>query len=476
MQKLNAVHEEILKKITPTPADRAKITALADELKRRVALACEEQGITATVRVEGSVAKDTWLREEPEIDVFIRLPTTIPRKSLGQISLKIARKATENASQQVERFAEHPYLEAFIEGVRLNIVPCYNVKRGKWLSATDRTPFHTDYVKKRLSEDLRGEVRLLKKFLKNVNAYGAEIKTGGFSGYLCELLIVHHKSFAETLRAFAAYTQKVVIDIEGYYQGKENELSRFFSEPLVIVDPVDKARNVASAVQPQKLYTLVATARAFLKTPNARFFFPPKIAALTAKACAGKLENRGASFVFLTLRKMAAVPDVLWGQLYRTQRALRKLAELNDFKVLRNVVWSDEKTLSVFVFELEQRVLPGVKKHLGPPLRREKECENFLSKYEGNGSVVSGPYLEDSRWVVELQRRFTDVVELLRANLREGGRDIGVAELMSQAFRDKLEVLVNSEVLEVYRNNRAFAEFLTVFLSGKPFWLKIDEA
>jgi tRNA nucleotidyltransferase (CCA-adding enzyme) len=476
MQKLNAVHEEILMKITPTPTDRAKITALAEELQRKVALACEEQGITATVRVEGSVAKDTWLREEPEIDVFMRLPKTIPRKSLGQISLKIARKATENASQQVERFAEHPYLEAFIDGVRLNIVPCYDVKRGEWLSATDRTPFHTDYVKKRLSEDLRGEVRLLKKFLKNIDAYGAEIKTGGFSGYLCELLIVQYKSFAEALRAFAGCTQQVFIDIEGYYEGKENELDRFFSEPLVMVDPVDKARNVASAVQPQKLYTLVAAARVFLKTPDAKFFYPPKIDALTAKAFASKLENRGGAFVFLTLEKMEAVPDVLWGQLYKTQRALRKLAELNDFKILRDAVWSDEKALSVFIFELEQCVLPDVKKHLGPPLKREKECENFLSKYEGNGSVVSGPYLEDSRWVVELPRRFIDVVELLRANLWDGGRDIGVAELMSHAFRDKLEVLVNSEILDVYRSNRAFAEFLTVFLSGKPFWLKIDEA
>jgi tRNA nucleotidyltransferase (CCA-adding enzyme) len=476
MQKLNAVHEEILKKITPTPADRAKITALAEELQRKVALACEEQGVTATVRVEGSVAKDTWLREEPEIDVFMRLPTTIPRKSLGEISLKIARKATEGASKQVERFAEHPYLEAFIDSVRLNIVPCYDVKRGEWLSATDRTPFHTDYVKKRLNEGSRGEVRLLKKFLKGVDAYGAEIKTGGFSGYLCELLIVHHQSFAETLRAFAGYMQRVAIDIEGYYEGKEKELNRLFPEPLVIVDPVDKARNVASAVQPKKLYTLVAAARAFLKTPDAKFFYPPKINALTPEALAAKLENRGASLIFLTLGNIDAVPDVLWGQLYKTQRALRKLAELNDFKVLRDAAWSDETTLSVFVFELEQHVLPGVKKHLGPPLKREKECENFLSKYDSNGGVVSGPYVEDGRWVVELQRNFTSVVELLRANLSDGGRNIGVAGLMAQAFQEKLEVLVNSEVVEVYRGNREFAEFLTGFLSGKPFWLEPADA
>jgi tRNA nucleotidyltransferase (CCA-adding enzyme) len=473
MQTLNAVSEEILGRITPTPADKTKIQALAEELQRKVTIACQQEGIDAAVRVEGSVAKDTWLSEEPEIDVFMRLPAKIPRRSLGEISLKIARRATENASRQIERFAEHPYLEAFIDDVRLNIVPCYDVKRGEWLSATDRTPFHTDYMKKRLNENLRGEVRLLKKFLKGVGAYGAEIKTGGFSGYLCELLIVHYKSFTETLCTFAGYTQRVAIDIEGYYAGKEKELNSLFPDSLVIVDPVDKARNVASAVQPQKLFTLVAAARAFLKKPDTKFFYPPKIIALTAEALAGKLKNRGASLVFLTLENVEAVPDVLWGQLYKTQRALWKLAELNNFKVLRDAVWSDEKTLNVFVFELEQRVLPGVRKHMGPPLEREKECENFLSKYAGNDSVVSGPYVEDGRWVVELQRRFTDAVDLLRENLSGGGRNIGVAELMSQAFKETLEVLVNSEVAEVYRSNRAFAEFLTVFLSGKPFWLNV---
>jgi tRNA nucleotidyltransferase (CCA-adding enzyme) len=474
-KKINKVHEEILKKITPTQADRAKITALAKELQQKVAHACEEHGVKATVRVEGSVAKDTWLRKEPEIDIFMRLPTTIPRKSLGKISLEIARKATEGA-KQIERFAEHPYLEAFIGDVRVNIVPCYDAKRGEWLSATDRTPFHTDYVKRRLNKTLRNEVRLLKKFLQGITVYGAEIKIGGFSGYLCELLILHHKSFTETLRAFAGYTQRIVIDVEGYYAGREKEQRLLFPEPLVVVDPVDKARNVASAVQPQKLYTLVGAARAFLKTPNAKFFYPPKINALSAETLKSKLENRGASLIFLTLDKIDAVPDVLWGQLYRTQRSLRKLAELNDFKVLRDAVWSDENTLNAFVLELEQRVLPSVKKHLGPPLERKKECEKFLSKYAHNDDVVSGPYIEDGRWVVELRRKVTDAVEFLKEKLKDGGRNVGAAELISQAFREKFRILVNSEVVEVYQGNGGFAEFLTVFLSGKPFWLETAEA
>ncbi len=475
MQKINTIHAEILKKITPTPEDRTKIKALAEDLQRKVVLACEQQGVKAAVRVEGSVAKDTWLKEEPEIDIFMRLPTNIPRRALGEISLKIARKATEGATQ-VERFAEHPYLEAFIDNVRVNIVPCYDVKRGEWLSATDRTPFHTDYVKKRLNEGSRSEVRLLKQFLQGINAYGAEIKTGGISGYLCELLILHYKSFPRTLRAFADYTQRVAIDIEKYYVDREREVKRLFPELLVIVDPVDKGRNVASAVQPQKLYTVVGAARAFLKAPHSRFFYPSKINALTTDAVASKLDSCDISLIFLTLGHIDAVADVLWGQLYKTQRALRKLAELNDFKVLRDAVWSDEKTLSVFAFELEQLVLSSIKKHLGPPLEREKECENFLSKYASNSNVVSGPYIEEGRWVVELRRSFTSIVDFLKQKLGDGGRKTGVAELMAQAFREKLEVLVNSEVVEVYRGNREFAEFLTVFLAGRPFWLNVAEA
>jgi tRNA nucleotidyltransferase (CCA-adding enzyme) len=177
--------------------------------------------------------------------------------------------------------------------------------------------------------------------------------------------------------------------------------------------------------------------------------------------------------VFLTCDAVEAVPDVLWGQLYRTQRSLRKLIELNDFKVLRNAVWSNEKALSVFILELEQRVLSGVKKHLGPPIVREKECENFLAKYaRGNSDVVSGPYIEDGRWVVELQRRFTDAIDFLSEKLKEGGRNIGVAELVSQALREKFRILANGEISEVYIGNRDFAEFLTDFLKGKPFWLE----
>ncbi|MCW4045388.1 MAG: CCA tRNA nucleotidyltransferase [Candidatus Bathyarchaeota archaeon] len=466
-----AICSEILEKITPTKEKKAKIEALVRKLERKVAAACTKRGVKATVRAEGSVAKDTWLNEDPDIDVFMRLPASIDRKTLGKISLEIAREATEG-SRQVERFAEHPYLEAFVDNVRVNIVPCYAVKQGEWLSATDRTPFHTDYAKKHLNQQLRSEVRLLKKFMQGIGVYGAEIKTGGFSGYLCELLVLHYESFTETLKTFAQYTQRIIIDIENYYSGRQNGLQLLFNEPLVIIDPVDKARNVASAVQSEKLYTFIGAAREFLKSPSTEFFYPPKTKALPLNALQQQLDNCGAAYVFLLCAIDEAVPDVLWGQLYRTQRSLRKLLELNDFRVLRNAVWSDEKTLSIFIFELEQRFLPSVKKHLGPPLTHENECTNFLAKYaQGNSNVISGPCIEDGRWTVELKRRYTDVVSLLAEKLKEGGKNTGVAKIIAQALKEKISVLVNTEIAKVYSGNEDFAAFLTSFLRGKPLWL-----
>ncbi|MCW4004045.1 MAG: CCA tRNA nucleotidyltransferase [Candidatus Bathyarchaeota archaeon] len=471
MQKIETVTKRVLAKITPKKEERAKIEALSRKLEQKIAEACQSEGVSAVVRVEGSVAKDTWLSENPDIDVFMRLPTSIPRENLGDVGLKIARKAAGGAVQ-VERFAEHPYLEIFVDGYRVDIVPCYDAKAGEWQSATDRTPYHTDYIKEHLDKKLLGDVRLLKAFMAGVGVYGAEIKVGGFSGYLCELLIMKFGSFAGVLEAFAGYNRQVVIDIEGFYAKREKELPLLFPEQLVIVDPVDKGRNVASAVQPHKLYTFIGAARAFLKKPDEAFFFPPEGQSLSPVKVRRNLKNRGSSTVFLVINQLNAVPDVLWGQLYRSQRSLRKLIELNDYRVLRDAVWSNEKNRSIFVFELEAQVLPNVKKHLGPPLEREEECEKFLAKYSASKGVVSGPYVEDGRWVVVVPRKNVDVAALLQEKLADGGKNAGVAELIAKSVRKSFKVLVNEEVLPVYKREEDFAVFLTEFLVGKPFWLK----
>lgn len=470
-KKIEEVCVDVLEKVTPKKIERAEIEALAEKLGEKVVSASKDFGIKAEVRLEGSVAKDTWLSKEPDVDIFMRVPTSIPRRSLGNICLKVARKATEG-SKQIERFAEHPYLEAVVDGTRINIVPCYKVERGEWLSATDRTPFHTNYVKEQLKEQMKGEVRLLKKFMKGIDVYGAEIKVGGFSGYLCELLILQYKSFLNVLKSFAQHKKRAVIDIESYYEGRENEIKLLFKGPLVTVDPVDRARNVASAVRPQKLYTIIAASRAFLKNSSIEFFYPPETKELSAEELNQRLARRGSTMVFVAFGKVDVVPDILWGQLYKSQRSLRKLIRLNDFNVLRDLPWSDEKTVNLFIFELEKCFISRVRKHLGPPLEKGKECEKFLRKHLGSPNTVSGPYIEDGRWVVELRRKYIDAEILLKEKLKSGGRNAGVAEKISKRLRKGFKILVNSEIIEVYTKNDEFAKFLTEFLSGRPKWLE----
>jgi tRNA nucleotidyltransferase (CCA-adding enzyme) len=462
---------EVLKRITPSAEREKQIFSLAKKLEKKVKVAATDAKIEAEVRLEGSVAKDTWLSQEPDIDIFMRLPTTISREQFGKVALKIAREATAGY-QQLERFAEHPYLEAFVEGIRVNIVPCYKVKKGKWKSATDRTPYHTDYVKPLLNPNLRAEIRLLKQFMKGTGVYGAEIKVGGFSGYLCELLILNYRSFSGVLRAVAELKGRIMIDYEGFYEERENDFDLLFREPLVIVDPVDKKRNAASAVRRERLDEFIAASRAFLTVPDSEFFFPAKTKLLTRERILNLMMERDTSLIFIKFGRVGAVPDVLWGQLYKSRRALRILLARSDFNIIRDAVWSNENDTNVFMFELENLSLPAIKRHLGPPLERPKECKNFLKKHLNSPDTLSGPMIENGRWIVETKRKILEADELLEHELREGGRQSGVAEQISKAIRENFEILTDDAILNLYTSSSSFAEFLTNYYQGKPSWLK----
>ncbi len=470
--KLNTVLATVLKKITPNEKEKREVSSLAETLVKKVRAAAKEARLDAKIRVEGSVAKDTWLKTEPEIDIFMQSPPSTPREMFGTVCLDVAKKATKD-SKQVERFAEHPYLEAVIGATLVNIVPCYRAKPGEWLSATDRTPYHTDFVLPRLNDKLRSEIRLLKRFMKGINVYGAEIKVGGFSGYLCELLVLHYGRFFDVLKAGAGWREPWIVDYLDYYEGREDEIPKIFGEPLVVVDPVDRVRNVASAVRMERLIEFVAASREFLKSPDEQFFYPQALKAFTSTRMLEETRRRGTAIVFVLFGRVRAVPDIFWGQLYKTQRSLRKMLNQNDFTVVNDAVWSDEKALNLLLFEVESRYLPSLEKHIGPPVEKSSECERFLQKHLAASSTVSGPRLENDRWVVDIRRKHTDIVNLIKEKLSDGGRQVGVADLISKAMTKSLDIRVNGEISRTYLSNKDFAQFLTRYLIGKPQWLTV---
>ena len=476
MPNLAAIRNEVKPKIIPDSKSRAAVQKKAEEIRVAVERECSRAGISAEVRLDGSVAKDTWIRDYADVDVFMRVSPTLTKTQLREVCLPPAKRALY-PNKIIERFAEHPYVESYVEltkrkELRVNVVPCYNVQRGQWLSATDRSPYHTEYIRQHLTPEQRDEVRLLKAFMRGIGGYGADTKTGGFSGMLCETLIASRGEFERVVIEFTNWQESQFVDIENYYQNRADEVHRIFQEPLIVVDPVDKGRNLGAAVRREQLWNFVAACRAFLAEPSSSFFEEPRIRQLTAAEYRRRVEKRGSIILAVVVGRMDVVVDILWSQLYRTERALVNFLRSNDFSIIRSQAWSDEKALNVILIEMEQDELPSAKIHLGPPVSRRTESTSFLEKHLGNKDTVSGPWVEGERWAVEKRRVFPSAIGILKSALKSGGSDIGVASEPARCFRKRVPVLRNESLVRLISRNREFAKAMNTFLSGRPAWLE----
>src|SRR5206468_4841245 len=214
-----------------------------------------DSGFQGRVTLQGSFARDTWLSGETDLDIFARFPSSMERREWTERVLPAIRKGLARFNV-IERYAEHPFLEFHVDGTRVNVVPCYDVEKGAWKSATDRTPYHTEFMQTHLTPGLRLEARLLKKFAKGIGAYGAEIKIGGFSGMLIDTLALYYHSFMETIRQASSWTKGTFLEIEKS-TGVVDPKDRDSNVDLVVIDPVDPERNLAAALRPDKLWNFV---------------------------------------------------------------------------------------------------------------------------------------------------------------------------------------------------------------------------
>jgi len=268
--KIRLICDEVIARAVPTEDERKDTVSFSQETVKRLAEELQRSGIEADVQVQGSMAKDTWLAGEKDIDLFILLPRTYEKDDFPRVLEVVKRVAGKD---WLEAYAEHPYIQADIDGYTIDFVPAFKIEKAEEArSSVDRTPLHTQYVNGHLSQEIKNEVRLLKRFMHGTGTYGAEIKVGGFSGYLCEILVLYYGSFHKTLKAASRWRKKQVIDVERYYEGLEEEARKIFQDNLIVVDPVDKGRNVASAVRESRLSEFLVAARWFLENPDIEFF------------------------------------------------------------------------------------------------------------------------------------------------------------------------------------------------------------
>lgn len=464
---LEVVCEKVSQKITPSEERKRQVQNLSEELIKKIETEAVNLNIAVKPLLVGSIAKDTWIVSNPDIDLFMIFPKTYTKKEIGELGLRIARKVTGGKGE--EQYAEHPYLRAEIEGFQIDFVPSYEISNaGEIISSVDRTPLHTSYIKKNLNESLKREIRLLKQFLMGINVYGAEIRIGGFSGYLCELLLIYYSSFQNLLEACIKWKSQHIIDMEHHYPGIK-EIKKIFLEPLVVIDPVDSKRNVSAALSQQKIGEFKAAAKAFLTEPSETFFFPKEITPFELKNLENLIQKKETDTLFLVFDTPKIPPDNLWGQLYKSLDAIKKMLELNDFNIINKAVWS-EKEKSVFVFELENIKISKIYKHLGPPAGGMSQIP-FLKKYIKSDKSLSGPRIENGRWIVELLRKYTRADELLDYKLRNKSDGLGLGKYVSNKISEHYDLFLNMEISEFYSKNNDFARFLTKYYLGRPSWL-----
>ena len=442
---------------------------LSERLRQNVERILADSGFQGRVTLQGSFARDTWLSGETDLDIFARFPSSMERGEWTERVLPAIRKGLARFNV-IERYAEHPFLEFHVDGTRVNVVPCYDVEKGEWKSATDRTPYHTEFMNTNLTPELRLEARLLKKFARGIGVYGAEIKVGGFSGMLIDTLALYYGSFMESIRQTSSLTPGTLLEI-----GKPpTVLDMKKREPgvdLVVIDPVDPDRNLAAAVRPERLWSFVAAGREFLRGPEIRYFFPPQFTRKTNPQFAERIRASGRELSAIVFKHRTLVPDVLWGQLMKLEKSMVELMDREDFHIYRSTIWSDEKIESAILLEADRAVISSVKMQTGPPVSKKEDSQSFLQRHLGARDTARGPWIEGDRWMVEKKRRISTIAELVKASLREEAYGLTIPKQIGESFPRTVRVLRGRAVLSLL-GRAGFDKSLWEFLEAKPSWLK----
>lgn len=464
---MQRVLKSVLKKIVPSKIEKQQLMKFANEVMN---VAKEvSQGFAATPLLAGSITRDTWLPGKKEIDVFILFPKTIDRKRLEEYGLLVGKKIAEllKAEYTIE-FAEHPYVRIKKDNFMADIVPCYRIEEGEKIkSAVDRTPFHVKYLEKHLHPMLSDEVRLLKQFLKANKLYGADAKIQGFSGYLCELLILEYGSFVKVLENALKWTPGFIIDIEGYYKKEDYDKLRkkFKNQALIVIDPVDKNRNVAAAVSPRNFYKFKKLAKTFLESPSEEMFFEQQKEPITEAELVLRLLKRRTELILIVFEPPKVVPDILWPQLRAFARRMTNILSEYSFVVMNKDVYTDEKSLAVVALEMEVSKLPIVEKKIGPPIFATKNSKDFISKYKNE--AIAGPWVEDDRWVVEVKRKFRTAKEKIIDSLSKPVEILkakGIPNYLAEKIAEKFEVINETEkIMNIVEQDTKFGVFLREF-------------
>jgi tRNA CCA-adding enzyme len=435
MDPLPAIRNQVLPRLRPTQADNERARScfsIIEQAVKRVSGECNVE--IAFVRLEGSAGrKQTQLRTNPDLDIFIGLPAAaLPemdesgkqRKSDVQKLLKrlvhdIALEAASLAGCQNIRvaYAEHPYVTAAFDEFRVDLVFCFDLspqflsERGP-ITAVDRTPHHSRFIDEHLTADQRDDVRLLKAFFQASWVYGdaSPIGRSGFTGFAAEMLIYHAQRLASALEKLKTLSDEPL----DFFGRSAADLRRLFPDDLlIIVDPTDRTRNVAASISERAYRYARYQAARMLHHPSPRFFTPRRIPMLSVQEQA-RLEP---NFFVVEYRDATGwhytkTRDKLYRyfihlcQLLRTEQTGESRFGPSTFEEV-----FEKDVFAVALHVTSPHISPSYTR-VGPPPRLQEAVRRFRETHPS-------AYLQNGRYRVEITRPYSVAEDAIKEYLAQ---------------------------------------------------------
>jgi len=395
---------KVLENIKPNKEGEKEIKTKVDDLLNKLNKNLKD----AKAILGGSGIKGTWLREANDADIFVKFSYRKYKEKSEELANILEKTLKKKKFKTTRLHGSRDYFQIKGKEFTYEIVPILDIKKAEQAkNITDVSPLHANWVNKK-GKNLKDDIRLVKQFCKAANIYGAESYIQGFSGYICEVLTIHYNGFLNLIKNAAKWPDKVIIDPENYWKGKnilmELNKSKTYS-PLIIVDPVQADRNAAAALSEEKFNLFRKKAKEFLKSPSEKFF---EIKEIDEKSLKSKAKNNELILIDITPKK--GKQDVIGCKLIKALEFINKKLEQNDFNVIDYGWYWNQKALFYFIVKKEK--LSNEIKIMGPPLKVEFHVKNFKKKYKKT-------FTENNRIYTKIKREFKTSKELIKSLKKE---------------------------------------------------------
>lgn len=438
-ESTKAVFEHILKEIKPGKDELSAAVACTNEITSRLK---KEIPKSVEIIVAGSIARGTQLSGASDLDIFLLFPQNMDERKMEEKALTLTKRIVNKRKNErfIIKYAEHPYLQLILKdlNMKVDIVPAFKINHSRDRgTAVDRTQLHNDFVISNLRESQKDQVRLLKFFLKQRGIYGAEAKIEGFSGYLCELLIHQYGDFLGVLQNFSKLTVPVAIDPKSraLYHGRNGaeQFVQKFSSKFVVIDPVDRERNVAANVSMESLSMLVVESRRFLKNISLDAFYGKRYSTeFSSKKLLSLARKTGTDLLTIEFEMGNISEDILWQQLRKLRLRLCTLLKDNMFEPLISFNSISDRCGVICFFVRNVKIESKISK--GPSVFMAKPFDSFVNAHSKNIFT----FIEDERILSLEKAKSKTSVKFLSGLIKSKSFD-----LPSHLNRNNVKIYIN---------------------------------